>query len=64
MRMRLKVLREKLHMTQKELADEFYVSAGAINHWESGKRTIPGPAQKLIELYEQILDSRRGRDGK
>lgn len=62
-RERLKALREGLQLTQKELADEFYVSTGAINHWESGKRAVPGPALKLIEVYEQILNSRRGRDG-
>ncbi len=63
LRERLKRLRENLRMTQKELAKEFYVTTGAINHWESGKRTIPGPAKKLIEVYEKILVSRRERDG-
>ncbi len=62
-RERLKDLREKLNMTQRELAEEFYVTAGAINLWESGKRAIPGPARKLIEVYERILVSRRGESG-
>jgi transcriptional regulator with XRE-family HTH domain len=49
---RLHELRKKLGFTQKELADEFYVAPGTIALWELGKREIPGPVRKLIEIYE------------
>lgn len=49
---RLSALRKKLNMTQRELAKEFYVTAGAIAHWETKVRNIPGPVKRLIELYE------------
>ncbi len=45
-------LRTFLGLTQRELAKELRVSAGAICLWEKGSRSIPGPAMKLIELYE------------
>ncbi|MBX9767545.1 MAG: helix-turn-helix domain-containing protein [Bdellovibrionales bacterium] len=49
---RLKKLRASLGITQSELAKEFRVTQGAIAHWESGERAVPGPISKLIELYE------------
>lgn len=50
---RIVALRRNLGMTQRKLAAEFYVSPGAIAHWESGLNPIPGPVLKLIELYEK-----------
>ena len=35
---RLFDLRKKLNLTQKELADEFYVAPGTIALWELGQR--------------------------
>lgn len=52
---RLIKLREKLQMSQRELASEFGVTPGAIAHWEKGTRKIPGPVLKLIEIYNRLL---------
>lgn len=43
-------------MSQRELAEEFQVTSGAIAQWESGQRTIPGPVLRLMSLYERDLD--------
>jgi predicted unusual protein kinase regulating ubiquinone biosynthesis (AarF/ABC1/UbiB family) len=48
-------MRDALGISQRELASKFGVSPGAIAQWESGKRTIPGPALKLLELCEEEL---------
>lgn len=52
---RLLNLREALGISQRELADEFQVTSGAIAHWEAGTRPIPGPVIRLVELYEAEL---------
>ncbi|MBK7863539.1 MAG: helix-turn-helix domain-containing protein [Archangiaceae bacterium] len=49
---RLRRLRDTLGFSQRELASEFNVSAGALAQWETGERTIPGPILRLLELYE------------
>jgi len=53
---RLKRLREHLNFSQRDLAKEFKVAPGAIAFWESGARSISGPALKLLELYEDEFD--------
>jgi len=52
---RLRRLRETLGLTQRELAAEFRVANGALASWESGTRAVPGPALKLLEIYESEL---------
>ncbi len=52
---RLRELRASMGVSQRELAEEFNVAAGAIAQWESGARTVPGPVLRLIELYESEL---------
>lgn len=61
---RLILLRQNLGLTQRELAKEFQVSAGTIAHWETGSHKIPGPVNKLIDLYEQSLVSRNHHPSK
>lgn len=46
-------------LTQRGLAEEFKVTPGAIAHWEKGVRRIPGPVERLIEIYEQAFQARR-----
>ncbi|WP_415062520.1 AarF/UbiB family protein [Bdellovibrio sp.] len=55
---RLKKLREFLGYSQRDLANEFQVTSGAIAHWESGARPIPGPVVRLIDIYEESLSLR------
>jgi predicted unusual protein kinase regulating ubiquinone biosynthesis (AarF/ABC1/UbiB family)/DNA-binding XRE family transcriptional regulator len=52
---RLSRLRESLGLQQKDLASLLGVAAAAVNQWEKGSRTIPGPVEKLLTLYEQDL---------
>ena len=49
---RLKKLREKLGLSQRELAKELGVTPGAVAHWESDERSLSGPVARLVELYE------------
>ncbi len=49
---RLVSLRNCLGLSQREMAEEFGVSAAAIALWENRRRPIPGPVLKLMELYE------------
>lgn len=50
---RLKKIRNHLGYSQREMADEFMVTSGAIAHWELGRRPIPGPIIRLISIYEE-----------
>ncbi len=52
---RLRTIREFLGYSQRELARDFQVTNGAIAHWESGDRPIPGPILKIMGIYEQSL---------
>lgn len=49
---RLKRLREKLGLSQRELAKELGVTPGAVALWETGARSLSGPVTRLIDLYE------------
>lgn len=48
-------LRRHLGWSQKRLAEEFLVSPGTVALWELGKREVPGPALKLIQIYKGKL---------
>ena len=51
---RIKQLRDKLRMTQKELAKELgYESYWAIYEWEAGRRLPNRRMQKLLEMLER-----------
>ena len=41
-----------MNLSQRQLADEFYVSPAAIAHWKSGEREIQGTALRLLEIFE------------
>lgn len=42
-------------LSQRELADLLGVVHGAVGLWEAGKRKVPGPVIKLMEIYEAQL---------
>ena len=46
----VKAIREKLGMTQAELAATFGFSLGTLRHWEQGDRTPHGPALVLLNV--------------
>ena len=52
---RLTRLREALGLSQRELALEFQVAPAAVALWERGQRTLPGPALRLLRLYESAV---------
>ncbi len=56
---RLIRLRKKLGISQREMAQEFAVSNGAVALWESGERPIPGPVIKLIDSFESYLKPKK-----
>ena len=43
-RKKIKELRKRAYLTQKELGKKFYMSDVAVTNWENGKRT-PTPEQ-------------------
>jgi len=54
---RLKRLRSQMGMTMREFGKEFNVGFSSISHWENGAHTIPGSVIRLIEIYEQAIES-------
>jgi len=46
----LKTHRENRGLSQQEVADFLDVTDASVNRWEKGQ-AIPGPAQKLLELF-------------
>src|SRR5689334_21844314 len=53
---RLRRLRQNLGWSQRELAEAFAVSRGAVDFWENAKRPLSGPALRLLELYEHEIE--------
>lgn len=54
---RIKNLRLALSVTQREIADMFGVSPGAVAHWEADDRQLSGPVLKLLEIFEKRLQN-------
>ena len=57
---RLKVLRERLGLSQQEMATRLGVSVQSIHRWESGKK---GPIKPYLDKIE-ALEWRAEREGK
>ncbi|MCB0361251.1 MAG: helix-turn-helix domain-containing protein [Bdellovibrionales bacterium] len=53
---RLFSLRKKLALSQRELAQYFGVTPGAILLWEKGDRDLQGSSLKLLEIYEHFVE--------
>jgi predicted unusual protein kinase regulating ubiquinone biosynthesis (AarF/ABC1/UbiB family)/DNA-binding XRE family transcriptional regulator len=52
---RLRRVRDRLGLSQREMAAELDVAHGAVGLWESRARPVPGPVLRLLSLYEQDL---------
>lgn len=52
---RLKEVRTLMGHSQRQMAKEFGVAPGTISLWEKGERQMPGPALKLLEIFESNL---------
>lgn len=53
---RLINLRQSLGLSQRDMANEFNVSASALAMWEKKSRPIPGIVARMIEIYEEALN--------
>jgi putative transcriptional regulator len=49
----LKAARQRLGLTQAGLAEKLGVSRRTVEAWESGRRNIPAPIEKLVNILEQ-----------
>jgi len=49
----VKVIRQKIGMTQPEFAAKFGISLGTLRHWERGDRFPHGPALVLLHVIEK-----------
>ena len=50
----LRRIRKRLGLTQAALAAEMGTTGNTIARWERGERSIPGPAEKLARLLDQL----------
>lgn len=51
----IKILRERLGMTQEQFAQEVGVTFGTINSWENGKRKpLPFLVKRLLQIEENL----------
>lgn len=57
-----KIIRARLGLTQSQLAEKLGVSSKAVQSWEQGWRPVPGPVEKLMEIFSK--ESGTGRIGK
>ena len=49
---KIKVYRERMNMSQVELAERFGVTQGQVSKWENGRRSIKATvAMKLCDLF-------------
>lgn len=62
---KLKLLRTKLNLTQKEFADKLGVSQSSVNYWEKGQR-IPSieAAAKIADYFDITIESLLDSDDK
>lgn len=49
----VKVIRERLGLSQEAFADRFRLSLRTVQEWEQGRRTPEGPARVLLRVIER-----------
>jgi transcriptional regulator with XRE-family HTH domain len=57
----LVALRERLQLTQQELADKLGIDRVTVARWETGARAIPAFLHLALETIERRLSGRRSR---
>jgi putative transcriptional regulator len=55
-RLDVRVIRDRLGMTQKEFALRYGFSLGAVQNWEQGRRRPQGSSRILLTLIDRIPD--------
>ena len=59
---RIKLMREEIDMTQKELADHFNLTRSTYSNYENNMREIPiGVLWAIADLYQTSVDFLIGR---
>lgn len=63
----IKIIREKLGLTQVQFAALLGISVGTLRNWEQGRREPEGPAKVLLRIVEKhpevVLDVVRSSTG-
>jgi putative transcriptional regulator len=49
----VKMIRERLKLSQGKFAELFKVSVGTLRGWEQGRRTPDGPALALLQVIDK-----------
>lgn len=57
----LRIIREKLRLTQAEIADRLGVSPNTVARWERDEVRITPPMEKLIRLISKMKSKPEGR---
>lgn len=52
----------RLNMSQLEFAKIIGVTEGAVHHWITGRREIPGYVVRLIDYFEDDIRDFKGED--
>ena len=52
----VKSIRTKLHLNQREFAQQFGLTVDAVRNWEQHRRTPEGAARVLLTLIDKIPD--------
>jgi transcriptional regulator with XRE-family HTH domain len=55
----LKAVRDRLNLTQGELAEKVGVARNTITRWETGLRHIPEPVARLVRLLAAVPQAGR-----
>ena len=53
----VKMIRERLGLSQQEFALRFGFSTGSVRNWEQGHRRPEGPARVLLKVIEKNPDA-------
>lgn len=55
----VKVIRQRLRLTQAELAERLHVTRDAVAHWENSRCSPSGPAEVLLRQLGNTVGSSR-----
>ena len=53
----VRVIRERLGLSQEVFADRFHLSLRTVQEWEQGRRIPEGPARVLLQVIERDPDA-------
>lgn len=53
----VRVIRERLGLSQEAFADRFHLSVRTVQEWKQGRRVPEGPARVLLQVIERDPDA-------